>query len=126
MKGTFHIVTACGEEWLNAEDFSHVETFDYIETDKGVMQLVGEVRVALCYAHVGLGLNRPPLKIRAKSVEFIPEYIIPKNVYVVYTEDWNDETKIEGIFTTEEKAKAFKKIQKDGPFKRFIDEYELK
>ena len=126
MKGTFHIVTACGEEWLNAEDFSHVETFDYIETDKGVMQLVGEVRVALCYAHVGVGLNRPPLKIRAKSVEFIPEYIIPKNVYVVYTEDWNDETTIEEVFSTKEKADAYANAQPGGDFRRYIDEYRLK
>ena len=126
MKGTFHIVTQFGEEWLNAEDYSRVETLDYIDTDKGVMQLVGEVRMLLYSVPVGLSLKRPPLEIRAKSVEFIPEYIIPKNVYVVYTEDWNDETTIEEVFSTKEKADAYANAQPGGDFRRYIDEYRLK
>lgn len=126
MKGTFHIVTQFGEEWLNAEDYSRIETLDYIDTDKGVMQLVGEVRVLLYSVTVGIKLRRPPLEIRAKSVEFIPEYIIPKNVYVVYTEDWNDETTIEEIFSTKEKADAYANAQPGGDFRRYIDEYRLK
>ena len=126
MKGTFHIVTQFGEEWLNAEDYSRIETLDYIDTDKGVMQLVGEVRMLLYSVPVGLCLQRPPLEIRAKSVEFIPEYIIPKNVYVVYTEDWNDETTIEEVFSTKEKADAYANAQPGGNFRRYIDEYRLK
>ena len=126
MKGTFHIVTQFGEEWLNAEDYSLIETLDYIDTDKGVMQLVGEVRMLLYSVPVGLSLKRPPLEIRAKSVEFIPEYIIPKNVYVVYTEDWNDETTIEEVFSTKEKADAYANAQPGGDFRRYIDEYRLK
>ena len=126
MKGTFHIVTQFGEEWLNAEDYSRIETLDYIDTDKGVMQLVGEVRMLLYSVPVGLSLKRPPLEIRAKSVEFIPEYIIPKNVYVVYTEDWNDETTIEEVFSTKEKADAYANAQPGGEFRRYIDEYRLK
>jgi hypothetical protein len=126
MKGTFHIVTQFGEEWLNAEDYSRIETLDYIDTDKGVMQLVGEVRMLLYSVPVGLCLQRPPLEIRAKSVEFIPEYIIPKNVYVVYTEDWNDETTIEEVFSTKEKADAYANAQPGGDFRRYIDEYRLK
>lgn len=126
MKGTFHIVTQFGEEWLNAEDYSRIETLDYIDTDKGVMQLVGEVRMLLYSVPVGLSLKRPPLEIRAKSVEFIPEYIIPKNVYVVYTEDWNDETTIEEVFSTKEKADAYANAQPGGNFRRYIDEYRLK
>ena len=126
MKGTFHIVTQFGEEWLNAEDYSCIETLDYIDTDKGVMQLVGEVRMLLYSVPVGLCLQRPPLEIRAKSVEFIPEYIIPKNVYVVYTEDWNDETTIEEVFSTKEKADAYANAQPGGDFRRYIDEYRLK
>lgn len=126
MKGTFHIVTQFGEEWLNAEDYSRIETLDYIDTDKGVMQLVGEVRMLLYSVPVGLSLKRPPLEIRAKSVEFIPEYIIPKNVYVVYTEDWNDETTIEEVFSTKEKADAYANAQPGGDFRRYIDEYRLK
>lgn len=126
MKGTFHIVTQFGEEWLNAEDYSRVETLDYIDTEKGVMQLVGEVRVLLYSDPVGLSLKRPPLEIRAKSVDFIPEYIIPKNVYVVYTEDWNDETTIEEVFSTKEKADAYANAQPGGDFRRYIDEYRLK
>lgn len=126
MKGTFHIVTQFGEEWMNAEDYSRIETLDYIDTDKGVMQLVGEVRMLLYSVPVGLSLKRPPLEIRAKSVEFIPEYIIPKNVYVVYTEDWNDETTIEEVFSTKEKADAYANAQPGGDFRRYIDEYRLK
>ena len=126
MKGTFHIVTQFGEEWLNAEDYSRIETLDYIDTDKGVMQLVGEVRMLLYSVPVGISLKRPPLEIRAKSVEFIPEYIIPKNVYVVYTEDWNDETTIEEVFSTKEKADAYANAQPGGDFRRYIDEYRLK
>lgn len=126
MKGTFHIVTQFGEEWLNAEDYSRIETLDYIDTDKGVMQLVGEVRMLLYSVPVGLCLQRPPLEIRAKSVEFIPEYIIPKNVYVVYTEDWNGETTIEEVFYTKEKADAYANTQPGGNFRRYIDEYRLK
>ena len=126
MKGTFHIVTQFGEEWLNAEDYSRIETLDYIDTDKGVMQLVGEVRMLLYSVPVGLSLKRPPLEIRAKSVEFIPEYIIPKNVYVVYTEDWNGETTIEEVFSTKEKADAYANAQPGGDFRRYIDEYRLK
>jgi hypothetical protein len=126
MKGTFHIVTQFGEEWLNAEDYSRIETLDYIDTDKGVMQLVGEVRMLLYSVPVGISLKRPPLEIRAKSVEFIPEYIIPKNVYVVYTEDWNDETTIEEVFSTKEKADAYANAQPGGNFRRYIDEYRLK
>ena len=126
MKGTFHIVTQFGEEWLNAEDYSRIETLDYIDTDKGVMQLVGEVRMLLYSVPVGLSLKRPPLEIRAKSVEFIPEYIIPKNVYIVYTEDWNDETTIEEVFSTKEKADAYANAQPGGDFRRYIDEYRLK
>lgn len=126
MKGTFHIVTQFGEEWLNAEDYSRIETLDYIDTDKGVMQLVGEVRILLYSVPVGLSLKRPPLEIRAKSVEFIPEYIIPKNVYVVYTEDWNGETTIEEVFSTKEKADAYANAQPGGDFRRYIDEYRLK
>ena len=126
MKGTFHIVTQFGEEWLNAEDYSRIETLDYIDTDKGVMQLVGEVRVLLYSDPVGLSLKRPPLEIRAKSVDFMPEYIIPKNVYVVYTEDWNDETTIEEVFSTKEKADAYANAQPGGDFRRYIDEYRLK
>jgi hypothetical protein len=126
MKGTFHIVTQFGEKWLNAEDYSCIETLDYIDTDKGVMQLVGEVRVLLYSVTVGIKLRRPPLEIRAKSVEFIPEYIIPKNVYVVYTEDWNDETTIEEVFSTKEKADAYANAQPEGDFRRYIDEYRLK
>ena len=126
MKGTFHIVTQFGEEWLNAEDYSRIETLDYIDTDKGVMQLVGEVRMLLYSVPVGLSLKRPPLEIRAKSVEFIPEYIIPKNVYVVYTEDRNDETTIEEVFSTKEKADAYANAQPGGDFRRYIDEYRLK
>ena len=126
MKGTVHIVTQFGEEWLNAEDYSRIETLDYIDTDKGVMQLVGEVRMLLYSVPVGLSLKRPPLEIRAKSVEFIPEYIIPKNVYVVYTEDWNDETTIEEVFSTKEKADAYANAQPGGDFRRYIDEYRLK
>ena len=126
MKGTFHIVTQFGEEWLNAEDYSRIETLDYIDTDKGVMQLVGEVRMLLYSVPVGLSLKRPPLEIRAKSVEFIPEYIIPKNVYVVYTEDWNGETTIEEVFSTKEKADAYANAQPGGNFRRYIDEYRLK
>lgn len=126
MKGTFHIVTQFGEEWLNAEDYSRIETLDYIDTDKGVMQLVGEVRMLLYSVPVGLCLQRPPLEIRAKSVEFIPEYIIPKNVYVVYTEDWNGETTIEEVFSTKEKADAYANAQPGGDFRRYIDEYRLK
>ncbi len=126
MKGTFHIVTQFGEEWLNAEDYSRIETLDYIDTDKGVMPLVGEVRMLLYSVPVGLCLQRPPLEIRAKSVEFIPEYIIPKNVYVVYTEDWNDETTIEEVFSTKEKADAYANAQPGGNFRRYIDEYRLK
>ena len=126
MKGTFHIVTQFGEEWLNAEDYSRIETLDYIDTDKGVMQLVGEVRMLLYSVPVGLSLKRPPLEIRAKSVEFIPEYIIPKNVYVVYTEDWNDETTIEEVFSTKEKADAYANAQPGGEFRRYVDEYRLK
>ena len=126
MKGTFHIVTQFGEEWLNAEDYSRIETLDYIDTDKGVMQLVGEVRMLLYSVPVGLSLKRPPLEIRAKSVEFIPEYIIPKNVYVVYTEDWNDETTIEEVFSTKEKADAYANEQPGGEFRRYVDEYRLK
>ena len=126
MKGTFHIVTQFGEEWLNAEDYSRIETLDYIDTDKGVMQLVGEVRMLLYSVPVGLCLQRPPLEIRAKSVEFIPEYIIPKNVYVVYTEDWNGETTIEEVFSTKEKADAYANAQPGGNFRRYIDEYRLK
>ena len=49
-----------------------------------------------------------------------------QNVYVVFTIDWNDEMTIEEIFSTEEKAKAFAKAQPQGPFRRYIDEYELK
>ena len=126
MKGTFHIVTQFGEEWLNAEDYSRIETLDYIDTDKGVMQLVGEVRMLLYSVPVGLSLKRPPLEIRVKSVDFIPEYIIPKNVYVVYTEDWNDETTIEEVFSTKEKADAYANAQPGGDFRRYIDEYRLK
>ena len=126
MKGTLHIVTQFGEEWLNAEDYSRIETLDYIDTDKGVMQLVGEVRMLLYSVPVGLSLKRPPLEIRAKSVDFIPEYIIPKNVYVVYTEDWNDETTIEEVFSTKEKADAYANAQPGGDFRRYIDEYRLK
>ena len=126
MKGTLHIVTQFGEEWLNAEDYSRIETLDYIDTDKGVMQLVGEVRMLLYSVPVGLSLKRPPLEIRAKSVEFIPEYIIPKNVYVVYTEDWNGETIIEEVFSTKEKADAYANAQPGGNFRRYIDEYRLK
>ena len=126
MKGTFHIVTQFSEEWLNAEDYSRVETLDYIDTEKGVMQLVGEVRVLLYSDPVGLSLKWPPLEIRAKSVDFIPEYIIPKNVYVVYTEDWNDETTIEEVFSTKEKADAYANAQPGGDFRRYIDEYRLK
>ena len=126
MKGTFHIVTQFGEEWLNAEDYSRIETLDYIDTDEGVMQLVGEVRMLLYSVPVGLCLQRPPLEIRAKSVEFIPEYIIPKNVYVVYTEDWNGETTIEEVFSTKEKADAYANAQPGGDFRRYIDEYRLK
>ena len=47
-------------------------------------------------------------------------------VYVVYTIDWNDETTIEDIFSTEEKAKAFAEAQPKGNFRRYIVEYELK
>lgn len=126
MKGTFHIVTQFGEEWLNAEDYSRIETLDYIDTDKGVIQLVGEVRMLLYSVPVGLCLQRPPLEIRAKSVEFIPEYIIPKNVYVVYTEDWNGETTIDEVFSTKEKADAYANAQPGGNFRRNIDEYRLK
>jgi len=126
MKGTFHIVTAFGEEWLNAEDYRSVETLDYINTDQGVAQLVGEVRVQLYPVHVGIGLSRPPLELRAKSVEFIPENIIPKSVFVVGTTDWNDETEIEGIFVSKSSAEAFKACQPDGPYRRRINEYELK
>lgn len=126
MKGTFHIVTQFGEEWLNAEDYSRVETLDYIDTDKGVMQLVGEVRVLLYSVPVGISLKRPPLEIRAKSVDFIPECIYPKNVYVVYTEDWNDETLIEEVFSTMEKAEAYANEQPGGEFRRYIEEFRLK
>ena len=119
-------MTQFGEEWLNAEDYSRIETLDYIDTDKGVMQLVGEVRVLLYSDPVGLSLKRPPLEIRAKSVDFMPEYIIPKNVYVVYTEDWNDETTIEEVFSTKEKADAYANAQPGGDFRRYIDEYRLK
>ena len=56
----------------------------------------------------------------------IPEYIIPKNVYVVYTEDWNGETTIEEVFSTKEKADAYANAQPGGNFRRYIDEYRLK
>ena len=128
MRGIFHIVTATGEEWHDANAYRHVETQDYIETEQGKAKLVGEVLIKLYYANNGVGINlfRPPLEMRAKSIEYIPEYIMPNNVYVVSTTDWNDETEIEGIFTTEEKAEAFKKIQPAGPFRRYVSEYDLK
>lgn len=117
MKGIFHIVTATGEEWHDADAYRHVETQN-IEN--------GEVSVKLYYAPgSGISLCRPPLELKAKSIEYIPEYIMPKNVYVVSTTDWNDETEIEGIFASEEKAESFKKAQTDGPFRRFVSEYDL-
>jgi len=48
-----------------------------------------------------------------------------KNVFVVQITDWNDETTIEGIFSTKEKAEAFAAAQPSGTFRRYIDEYEL-
>ena len=50
---------------------------------------------------------------------------MPQYVYIVYTIDWNDETTIEGVFSTEEKAESFKASQPKGPFIRYIDEYEV-
>jgi hypothetical protein len=45
---------------------------------------------------------------------------------VVYTEDWNDETTIEEVFSTKEKAEAYANDMPGGDFRRYIEEFRLK
>ena len=74
MKGTFHIVTDSGEEWRDAELYDSVQTSDTMITEEGEkIKLIGEVLVTFYKRPIGFSINHP-YSVRAKSVEFIPDY----------------------------------------------------